>query len=126
MCFIIDPSHPKVKTANTDIQCFKVLGQAMRPLYVGINFLDCVYEIDKEMPVVELWIDKFCGEQVINIGYHSYSKADEAFPLARYFNTPDNVYECIIPRGSKYFYSGRYKEYVSETIIIKAKIPCGQ
>ena len=118
MCFYIDPDHPKIKTASKDITTFKVVNHNLSPLvYFADGFK---YQPGKPAPKVELLIDKIdsYGRLCISEGYHSWSSEKRAETFALLWLYSSYYYKCIIPEGTKYYFSQEFNEYVSETIII--------
>ena len=118
MCFYIDPDHPKIKTASKDITTFKVVNSDLSPL---INFQNGFHYIPgKPATKVELLIDKidYFGRLCISDGYHSWGSEKKAEKFALLWLYSPYYYKCIIPEGTKYYFSQEFCEYISETIII--------
>lgn len=112
MCFLIHKNHTEPKTARTDKVCYKRVEKTpTRRTYLS-EILKKIYCTGRENEKVVL----FPHRGKIDVGYHSYNSPD----LALYRR--DCVVECVIPKGTKYYYNPEYGEYVSETIIVKRKI----
>ena len=107
MCFIIDKNHKRRKTAKEDITCYKVMNRCFTKVNV---FKSTVrgYEYKLNKLVRSKLQRPIFGE--INKGLHSYSTIQHAFGRRV-------VIQCIIPKGAKYYYSERHREYVSNKII---------
>lgn len=105
MCFIISRrgQYSKMLTATKNITVYKY-GRATEKTFRPFFFPDFIYRINKAPRKVTL---KPNDSNRIHKGYHS-CKSDK---------------ECsgkfIIPKGAKYYYSGSYREYVSELLIYK-------
>lgn len=142
MCFYINPHNQKVKIANEDISCWKVLkrrkcAKSFRsPIHdhkvfkknvdnKKVELLPIFYNGPKIASTIP-WANGgiiICVIGIINQGYHSYSKRSIATKtwkteLRSDFDYIYKVAKFIIPKGTKYFYNPDYNEYVSETIIL--------
>jgi len=136
MCFIVHKKHNKVKTANRDISCYKmlitrkvkvvdgVLIDGLASPYFGMvwDFKSQTYFTVKTLGVREItptwsretnvsWVE---NESIVTTGLHSYSNKDKlkelTTPLATHIPT---FVKFIIPKGTKYYYNPKQKEYVS-------------
>jgi hypothetical protein len=113
MCFIKE--NNELLTAKKDIICYK---------YIYKNLVSSVrefqYELNKKY-YIRFWRLKNLfyvfnnydeiNDKFIFIGFHSYHLTN---------HMPKVNYECIIPKGSKYYKN--CEQYVSNSIIIKKKI----
>ena len=116
MCFFIHPGYKEVRIAVEDIVCWKTLNSRRQSIYYGHYYtLDSVDVLDEE----EFWPLIYPDSpNTIKTGYHSYSsshRAKRSLDIIR----RENIYECIIPKRSKYFYNPVEEEFVSSRIIIK-------
>jgi len=115
MCFIIDYNkHPEVKIAKKDIRCYKNLikdkeSKLISPYY---NF---EYELGKREST-----EMRKQNIIIQAGFHTYSCKYKA--LSKKYFSSELTFKAIIPKGSRYYYSSVYKEYVSNSIVITEKI----
>lgn len=126
MCFEIDKENPEEKVAEEDIPVIKYYKRT----YLDKNTYVSPYmgfRVEKgktyKEPLFGL-IEKMSfpdgGAFVINKGFHSYSEdidraTEDAFYGNLMFCSP---VKCIIPKGTRYYYSNHTKEYVSEKILI--------
>ena len=136
MCFFVQLKNRKPLIAETDIICYKSGFITNKTAKVLISELQHhIYRIGHKQPKVTLKKKLAFNEQgvfdiaiVINEGYHSYST------LSSWPNPSGNITSertikeglpmflkatCIIPKGTLYYYNDKYKQYVSETIMLK-------
>ena len=112
MCFIIDFNHQKQLVADKDIICYKRSDKYTdNKTFIPEWYCDFVYKLGKRYKTRIHEDDGF-----ISKGFHSYSSTKRFTQFAyRYV-------ECIIPKGSKYYFNPTDMEYVSNQIIIKKNI----
>jgi len=127
MCFTIDPDYPKIQIAIKDIICYKGVS-SYENNYCTSYFTGFKYEIGKsyktkiKFPIINqfLFFKKY-NKKTIMEGFHSYKEIPDDYHI---------IFKCIIPKGSKYYYSGIHltynlrsdSVYVSDQIIIKENI----
>ncbi len=108
MCFYIDPNNKKPKIAEKDIVCWKALIKTDGK-YVS-SWFSFEYEVNTLYSRGRFgWLDT----AMIGYGYHSYSIRGYAY-IGR--GHKETVRKFIIPKGTKYYYNSRDKEYVSLSI----------
>ena len=126
MCFYIEEKNSKVKIANKDIVCYKIVDKLSK-LYVNSRYTDYKYKLDELNKEINLVIiDEFkvnnviVNESKISSGYHSYISKERAIRFLKNIKAYDEevIVKCIIPRNSYYYINKRHKEYVSSNIII--------
>ena len=124
MCFFIDEKYPNVQIAKKDMICYKVLVEGKD--VISSPFYNYVWKIDKEEST---YLERDSHDyNVINLGFHSFSKKRAAGELSSKFGFDRDskvkykVFKCIIPKGSNYYYNERHKEYVSNKIIVKSEL----
>ncbi len=115
MCFIISSEEPEEKIAKRDIVCYKRFDAKNRinSKYFYSPFMGFKYE--KGQCYFE---DEALGiERIDNIdfGFHSYSTKLEAILCVLH---DEEIVKCIIPEGARYYRNTRYREYVSDYLII--------
>jgi hypothetical protein len=124
MCFFIQFKNRKLLIAEIDIVCYKSGFVVDVPSFTKTGskglISDCkkhLYRAGKKQTKVELKKQLGFNENgnwdisiIINEGYHSYSTNKLPFFVQA---------ECIIPKGTKYYYNDKYNHYVSETIMLK-------
>lgn len=124
MCFFIHSKHPGEKITKQDITCYKTFdsdarsqnqyGKYVRSMHRSFNYkIGVLYELDGYMNVIYNW---FWNRKVIDVGLHSHTNLNSAKIDAL---NDGLIYECIIPKGSRYYYNPQTEEYVSDQIIIK-------
>ena len=126
MCFVIINSIEEI--ADQDIVCYKAMyGE-------GINYMKSYdrkyqYDFNKFNKRIELkphlyeyQPGKFEKYTRISEGYHSYSSIDIIYEYHKEEDNKIMIVECVIPKGTKYYFNEDHKCYVSENIIIKNKI----
>ena len=113
MCFMAN-EYIEPQIADEDIIVYKegiIVDNYFYPSATGYEYI-----IDGENPIIDLHVDSDDDIlMIINEGYHSYD--------ATLVEPDDYLYdtvECIIPKGSTYYYYGNL--YVSSNIVIKQKI----
>jgi hypothetical protein len=123
MCFYVqEGKNSTSKVATKDIKCYKVFnrsecygnqyGSYVRSYYQSFLYkVGVLYELDGYInPIKNFW------DATIDVGLHSYSTLNKAKEQGwREYRV---IYECIIPKGSTYYYNDRHCEYVSDQIII--------
>ena len=119
MCFVIQRKNRAAKIADSDIICFKLLRSTRRNGKVTLKpyfYHSGTYQFGKLNPHVKIkpnWYDNW-----INEGYHSYSDGSKMMS----FGSTYVMVQCIIPKGTRYYYNSTTNEYVSETIKIVKEI----
>jgi len=129
MCFFKHSSKPKVKVAGRDVICYKILrrdadGELLSP-YRGVK-----YEIGKVKKIGNNFktkpYDFNTGNRYknsIDIGLHSLSTLAEAenwkWQIGR---SNSEIFECVIPKGAKYWYNPFDHEYCSNQLLVKSQI----
>jgi hypothetical protein len=111
MCFVVEYTHPESFIAKEDITCYKVVNY--REEKIVSEYKKFVYDIDKLYKLDEP-LKEINGQ--IEKGFHSYTKLRIAVGDKTDYQI---VIKCIIPKGSVYFISDYYEEYVADAIIIK-------
>ena len=112
MCFISDKLNKKVASHN--IIAYKVL--VPEGIFkVSSAILGYPYLKNTKNTKIEIE-PKERIHYVIDKGYHSYMMRET--PTTRC----GDIYEVIIPKGTTYYESDLYREYVSENIIIKRRL----
>jgi len=116
MCFV--SKSKRIKRAWRNTTCYKVVENTNRGLWSWVK--DYHYEIGVKQPEVDLHFKPLTNKYyAVYEGYHS-SKSRK--PIARSFYMKNGynpvLVKCIIPKGSKYM-SGKNREYVSSSIIVK-------
>ena len=128
MCFYIDSKHQDIKTASKDIVCYKVMYERKRDYapvllspFIGAAYdYNKLYELSSNIEVVKCFLtggNDYYGS--IYEGFHSYTKLRRA---VNFIGANAIVVKCIIPKGTKYYLSDEYDEYVSDKIIITEKL----
>lgn len=109
MCFFIDVYHQMVKTAKTNIVCWKRFD-------IGKGYCSPIQGFEYEGGIV-YYEDQFNEHALymVNTGLHSYSTEKEA---KREKYSDEKIVKCIIPKGSKYYYNSYKEEYVSDHLFI--------
>lgn len=94
-----------------------------------------LYSIDEVSPKIDVACDKYCDIFFIEDGYPSYQYGEVTLKNQTYIihngddeygwvfdciygNLPVKPYECVIPKGTKYYINETH-EIISETIIVK-------
>lgn len=116
MCFEVSKSA-KVKIADKDILCWKLLERGMLPFYKKATI---PYQHGKISPYINLKV----RDGKINRGYHSWKSnkgaliKENMWFRVRFRKEGVDYHICrfIIPKGTRY-YSNR-TDYVSESIIL--------
>lgn len=114
MCFVIHFNHEKIKKAEKDIVCYKLIhkkGRFYKSIYQGFIYEpgECYYENNMKKNYMNC----------IHEGFHSYKTYSKAEHENNIFGV--EIIRCIIPEGAKYYYNPEYKEYVSNYLIIGKK-----
>ena len=117
MCFIV--TNKRVKIAKKNIVCYKfsAVNQQGKDFTFLPYFQNCfTYKKNKPTLKVELTIT---DDNEINRGYHSYNtlKACRDNSMSK-----TRIGKFIIPKGTRYYESKEYDEYVSESLIFKGYI----
>lgn len=146
MCFYVQVSRPDPLVAKKDIICYKygiVCLDFEEEEVFRSRFQGYYYRFGKETERVPLrkQYGFFPWDLEITRGYHSYSNKKTArydATLCRQEITKVNqfrqdrgtgpsedpstikVVQCIIPKGTTYYYNSKAHEYVSEQIIIQS------
>ena len=112
MCLVTSQSEPLI--AEKDIVVYKCLIKQATTLvspYIGFIYkLRTLYE-------ASLGVSVHGTITVVEEGLHAYY--DKKRALDKWSN---EVYKCIVPKGSKYYLSKKYGEIVSDKLIIKRKL----
>lgn len=112
MCLVTSQSEPLI--AKKDIVVYKCLIKQATTLvspYIGFVYkLRTLYE-------ASLGVTIHNDITVIAEGFHAYY--DKKKSLHKWNN---EVYKCIVPKGSKYYLSKKDGEIVSDKLIIKRKL----
>ena len=120
MCFVIDRSSPEPLIADSDIVCYKE-GTLMhiddgRPVFVSL-FQGYIYRFQERQPELTLRPDRK-GSRYISKGYHSYHPRNSILQSFTHECSSRVLVKCIIPKGSMYYYTPYYQEYVSSCLIV--------
>lgn len=112
MCFFIDVYHQMVKTAKTNIVCWKRFD-------IGKEYCSPIQGFEYKKGIV-YYEDRFNEHALymVNTGLHSYSTEKKA---KREKYSDEKIVQCIIPKGSKYYYNSYEEEYVSDHLFIGTK-----
>ncbi len=112
MCLVTSQSEPLI--AKKDIVVYKCLIKQATTLvspYIGFVYkLRTLYE-------ASLGVTIYKDVTVIAEGFHAYY--DKKKSLHKWSN---EVYKCIVPKGSTYYISSDNKEIVADKIVIKRKL----
>ena len=112
MCLVTSQSEPLI--AKKDIVVYKCLIKQATTLvspYIGFVYkLHTLYE-------ASLGVTIYKDVTVIAEGFHAYY--DKKKSLHKWSN---EVYKCIVPKGSTYYISSDNKEIVADKIVIKRKL----
>ena len=118
MCWISD--EVKKEIAPRDIITYKVLcpiddKTARAPIYRTY-----MYTRGKHNPYVTITpeYDEVFGTYIANEGYHSYTEIPDISDL----NYGESIYKMIIPKGTVYYKSNKYKVIISSNIIMQCRI----
>ena len=126
MCFYIHEDHQEIKIAEDNILCYKHFHYNTSTHAVSsfekfkYTFGELYVQVNLQWPLNNVR-EKYDKIKVIEEGFHSYSELDAGTNEAITWGEP--LHQCIIPKGSKYFYDPGRKQYVSNQIIIKEEIP---
>jgi hypothetical protein len=117
MCFIVHPGYNKVSIALKDIPCWKLFfriggGYYRSIVQARLYKLGNLERAKKNLKVIRSLKIKEGG---IWAGIHSFMEKDTAKNSGWSYGV---IVECIIPKGTKYFYNPKIKEYVSLAIIL--------
>lgn len=112
MCLVTSQSKPLI--AKEDIVVYKCLFKQETTLlspYMEFEYkLRTLYEVSLGVII--------CNDTtVVREGFHAYYTKKHA--LHKWTN---EVYKCIVPKGSKYYLSKKFGEIVSDKLIIKRKL----
>lgn len=148
MCFTIHDNHKEITKSNEDITCYKVMVEYVtQPIIYKSIYQSFEYEqgyiyhtkignpqySNKLYSVAYLYDQETHKRKIdsINEGFHSYSTFEEAYnnldicPF-NFENGPmiksKSIVQCIIPKGSKFYYNPDEKQYVSERIKIEQTV----
>ena len=119
MCFLIHPKHQKVKIAEKDITCYKILRKIESSpfdnnyLYISPCQHELYFKVDGKEVIKE--VEEFGKPALfpeINEGLHSYSSKKKAKDDCN-FNKDYKIFRSIIPKGTPYYYNPTEEEYVS-------------
>lgn len=116
MCFYIHSKHRDKKIAKRDIRCYKVLKMFDNELLSPYKWFS--YELGRKYTSII-----FIYQGRIEEGLHSFSNKKKA--LSERYSWYKDIYKvfiCEIPKGSEYYYSPSYKEYVSNQLIVKEEL----
>lgn len=120
MCFYIHSDHKKVKIAEKNIECFKVIKKNDISYWKGFQYnlsKTTLYSQsrfgweDREKGWTGKWFG--VGEKVIERGFHSFSTRDKA---KRNNGFDTKIVRFVIPKGTKYYHNPDREEYVSLAI----------
>ena len=117
MCLIIyHPQRPKffvrlkARTARRDIICYKLLYKTKEGLITPCQHL----KVDTSLPLIADFLD-FAEEMqdfyMVTHGIHTYTDLYLSYITGNYI-----LYQCIIPKGTRYYISYDKTEYCSERI----------
>lgn len=116
--------------ADRDIVCYKVVGLPMNSkddafIHVKSNVIGYDYKVGELNVPVDVRVDDRVYTDVdgsrfliVKCGYHSYAKKSDIAAVS----PEQNIRECIIPKGERYFTDFYGKQLVSSNIIITDKI----
>lgn len=117
MCLYIDRDvhggkRARAKIAKQDIPVYKVIAANDESLYQKFKYTRRkTYQLQKSLRV-----ERFCGDHVIEEGFHAYGTIERAFEKAlATTNRPCKAVRFTIPAGAKYFI-GEGGEIVSDKI----------
>lgn len=135
MCFIIDKKHKKEKIASKNIICYKILemknikikGIFSSPYQKFIyNFKEKTHYIANTNKLLKIDNQDYNNNIIIYNGLHSYSTIKNAElhknNLSLIYDDKVEIFECIIPKGTKYYYNSERKEYVSLELKFKKRL----
>lgn len=111
MCFHIDKDYPSEQIAKKDIVCYKTLERSRHKAKKGVfNSIHrgFVYDFNKQTTYNADTITLQIFEKAIDEGIHSFSVKPDIDIYDR-----EDLFKCIIPKGTPYYYSKQRDEYVS-------------
>ena len=124
MCLIVHNKFPKI--ATKDIVCYKILKTVDGKLVSSVRNFPFKLNVRMRPKVIFKILpkmDNILGELVVEEGYfHTFVNHENAKSSSTGYN--DEVYECIIPKGTLYFegFYGLDSSYASKCLIVKEKV----
>lgn len=115
MCWTISQEiKPRIKTAKKDITVYKEVHR-MKPIcyssYPKYELGKFYFALNDDKKIIK----RIRCYQPASAWTQSYWRVDEGVHSYDY-RTNDSNLECIIPKGTKYLYNPRFREYVSMKI----------
>lgn len=122
----------KLYIAKEDIICYKILTEHLISPYRGYKYkfnklvkaklklpsiIDGIYQFKLIKSVSKTYIISYIGR-----GLHSYSTINQAKEQTSSWFTGIpryEIYKCIIPKNSEFYYDNVKKEYTSNQLIVK-------
>ena len=121
MCFYVHEDHKEKKIAEEDIVCYKIVEVPDKDGIMKSLHMEYLWEMDR-LTSANIRLSRYKSDsnntiyEIIHEGLHSYSEQVKIDLNNNYIEV-----ECIIPKGSEYYYSPSDKEYVSNQLIIIKK-----
>lgn len=121
MCLVTNTPIPTI--LDKDLVVYKVLYKLGNRIYS--IYKDYRYDIGKIYHDEEIGMEPIDEDQ--RLGYRVYEAYHACTTLDRANEHLDteikcHIYKCIIPKGSKVFFSRDYDDIASDTIIIKRRL----
>lgn len=120
--------NPKI--AEQDILCYKVISKPFKvngdemSVHVKSNVIGYDYTVGQLNVQIDVHVDKQVYTDVdgsrfliVKEGYHSYVKPSDIMAVS----SEQDIRECVIPKGERYFADAFGKQLVSSNIIITEK-----
>lgn len=115
MC--LETTQKRAKIAKEDIHCYKIM--VVKNTHIKSVYQEYRYYINKLETISKFGVRKYnWGTIEINEGLHAFLIIDKPKRLAYLYNGV--IYNCIIPKGSKY-YIGNDDDIVSNQMIITGR-----
>ena len=117
MC--LTATHKKAKIAKEDIHCYKVF--VVRNTHLISPYQKYRWYINKLITIPKFGIINYSnGTKDVHEGLHAYTKTGLYLNIILFANSNAKVYNCIIPKGSKY-YLGENEDIVSNQMIVTGR-----
>ncbi len=121
---MLETTQLNPKTADRDIECFKVVYSDNNKNHVISNVMKYDYVIGELNKKIDVRVDRTVYTDVdgsyfliVKEGYHSYQSDKEIM-----ISEKQQIWKCVIPSGSLYFEDVYHKQFVSSQIIITERV----
>jgi len=114
MCFILDRPNQRAKIAKKDIVCWKVIRNNNTSYFYNHKYIYYTLQLKVKLIFNE-------ENDIISEGYHSYINTDMFDTGKIDIDFDSKKTKFLIPKGTRYYESKEYGEYISETIIMIKK-----